>query len=52
MAWSKAKTKEKLDITRIAVEDREKAEAEARVRGNPTLFIGQRQRLIPISEPE
>ena len=52
MAWSKAKTKEKLDITRIAVEDREKAEAEARVRGNPTLFRGQRRSLTSRSDPD
>ena len=52
--WAKAKSKEKAEISRIAAEAREKlgSEAEARVRGNPTLFIGQRQRLIPISEPE
>ena len=48
-AWSKAKSKEKARITRIASEDREKAKLEAddRVRKKPTLFRGQRRRLSP-----
>ena len=52
MAWSKAKTKDKLEIATIAVEAIEKAEAKARVRGNPTLFIGQRRRLTSRSDPD